>query len=160
MIETIKSVRFGILLGLIGLIFGIGWAFFLALNENKIGKGLEEAMKQDIPRKEEVMKASLKRLGMGHSHSMGLGLVTIAVSLVLSFTSAPTKIKGVGSFLSGIGGILFPLAWIIMGYRTPILGPDGAHESITPLAGIGVLLILSGIFITISFLLRDALRSS
>lgn len=158
MTEIIKPVRYGILLGLIGLVFGIGWAFFIALNEESIGKGLDAAMKQDIIQREEVMKVSLKRLGMGHSHSMALGLLTIAVSLVLASIGAPYKVKVAGSLLLGFGGLIFPAAWIIMGYRTPLLGPNGAHESIIPMAGVGVILILSGLFIAIGFLLRDILR--
>jgi hypothetical protein len=158
MTEIIRPVRFGIIIGLLGLVFGIGWAFYLALGEERIGKDLEAMMKQDVGRKEEILKVSLDRLGMGHSHSMALGLLTIATSLILALTSAPDKVKTVGSTLTGVGGILFPIAWIIMGYRTPLLGMEGAHESIIPLAGIGVVCILSGSFIAVGSLVRDALK--
>jgi len=160
MSEMIKPVRYGVLVGLLGIVFGIGWAFFLALNEDAIGKGLNAEMKQDISGRQEVMKISLKRLGMGHSHSLALGLLTIAASIVLAFTGAPQKAKTAGSILLGIGGLLFPAAWIIMGYRTPLLGPEGAHESIIPMAGASVMLILTGLFITIGFLLKDILKKA
>ena len=42
MIEFIKPVRYGILVGLLGLAFGIGWAFWLVLGHERIHKSLEE----------------------------------------------------------------------------------------------------------------------
>lgn len=158
MVEIIKPVRHGILIGLLGLIFGIGWAFWLALGQETIMNKLNETMTQDVVQKEELIKVSFKRLGMGHSHSMGLGLVAIAVSFILAFTTASNKLKTAGSLLSGLGGIVFPVAWIIMGCKTPALGIDGAHAAVTPLAGIGVILILSGLFIAVGCLIRDALK--
>lgn len=158
MVEIVKPVRHGILIGLLGLIFGIGWAFWLALGQETIMNKLNATMAQDAVQKEDVIKVSFKRLGMGHSHSMGLGLVAIAVSFILAFTTAPNKLKAAGSLLSGLGGIIFPVAWIIMGCKTPALGIDGAHAAVTPLAGIGVILILSGLFIALGCLIRDALK--
>lgn len=158
MVEIIKPVRHGILIGLLGIIFGIGWAFWLALGQETIMNKLNSTMKQETVQKEEVIKVSLKRLGMGHSHSMGLGLLTIAVSFILAFTAASNKLKAAGSLLSGLGGIIFPVAWIIMGCKTPALGIDGAHAAVTPLAGIGVILILSGLFIAAGCLIKDALK--
>src|SRR3989337_3990001 len=158
MVDIIKPVRHGILIGLLGIIFGIVWAFWLALGQEIIVNKLAASMTQDVVQKEEVIKVSIKRLGMGHSHSMGLGLVAIAVSFILAFTTAPNKLKAAGSLLSGLGGIVFPLAWIIMGGKTPALGIDGAHAAVTPLAGIGVILILSGVFIAVGCLFKDALQ--
>lgn len=158
MTEIIKPVRHGIIIGLIGIIFGIGWAFWLALGQETISNKLNAEIKQDAAQKEEVMKASFKRLGMGHSHSMGLGLLTIAVSFVYAFTSASDKVKVVGSLLSGLGGIIFPVAWIIMGCKTPALGIDGAHAAVTPLAGISVILILSGLIGAVGSLIREMFK--
>ncbi|MEK7851447.1 MAG: hypothetical protein AAB275_06155, partial [Deltaproteobacteria bacterium] len=42
-IEIIKPVRYGILIGLIGLIFGIGWAFYLVLGHERIHESLDRA---------------------------------------------------------------------------------------------------------------------
>ena len=158
MVDIIKPVRYGILIGLIGIIFGIVWAFWLALGQEIIVNKLAASMTQDVVQKEEVIKVSIKRLGMGHSHSMGLGLLAIAVSFILAFTTAPNKLKAAGSLLSGLGGIVFPVAWIIMGCKTPALGIDGAHAAVTLVAGIGVILTLSVLFIAVGCLIKDALK--
>ena len=237
MIEIIKPVRYGLLIGLLGLTFGIGWAFWLVLGHERIHKSLEEraAEKKEmhsliqllepgsamahtdikvgeglVPSKREttrvsptanedshqhadegkpqqkgehmqmmgegehmmqtgedehqhnegmhdspIIDLSHKRLTRGHLHAMGLGLVTIAISFILAFTSAPEKIKAVASILTGLGGLIYPFAWIVMGYRTPNLGPAGAEASVTVIAGPGVGLVLLGIFTAGVFLLKD-----
>ena len=237
MIEIIKPVRYGLLIGLLGLTFGIGWAFWLVLGHERIHKSLEEraAEKKEthsliqllepdsamahtdikvgeglVPSKREttrvsptanedshqhaeegkpqqkgehmqmmgegehmmqtgedehqhnegmhdspIIDLSHKRLTRGHLHAMGLGLVTIAISFILAFTSAPEKIKTAASILTGLGGLIYPFAWIVMGYRTPNLGPAGAEASVTVIAGPGVALVALGIFTAGVFLLKD-----
>ncbi|MBI5327244.1 MAG: hypothetical protein HZB80_02980 [Deltaproteobacteria bacterium] len=200
MIEIIKPVRYGILIGLLGIVFGIGWAFWLVLGHERIHKSFEDRAVErkeahsfiqllepdnvmahtDIKTEQQeehkhgqssknedshqhnegmhdspVIDLSHKRLTRGHLHAMGLGLVTIAISFILAFTSAPEKIKTVASFLTGLGGLIYPFAWIVMGYRTPNLGPAGAEASVTVIAGPGVALVALGIFTAGVFLLKD-----
>jgi hypothetical protein len=208
MSEIIKPVRYGILIGLLGLVFGIGWAIWLMLGHESIHKSLErraverkephsliqlllepgnahangkpsqqdkhkhaDKMKEGermMPTSEEdkhqrnedmhdspIMELAHKRLVRGHLHAMGLGLVTIAISFILAFTSAADKIKTIAPVLTGLGGLIYPFAWIVMGYRTPGLGPNAAEASVTVIAGPGVALVLLGIFTTTVFLLKD-----
>lgn len=206
--EVIRPVRYGILLGLLGMLFGIGWAFYLVLGhesmhetlersasgggeEHSLIRLLEPASAQahtHTPRKKEaghmhegeeeghdmkeagdkeakphlegghdspIIEFSHRRLTRGHIHSMGLGLATIIISLVLAFTSAPDKVKTTVSILTGIGGIIYPFAWIVMGYRTPALGPDGADISVRFIAGPGIALVVLGILAASVYLLKD-----
>ena len=247
MIDIIRPVRYGILIGLLSLTFGIGWAFWLVLGHERIHKSLEERAVErkeahsfiqllepdnvmahtdikvgegrlspnasigDVPSKREttrvsptanedthqhaeegkprqknehmqmmgegehmtptseedkdqhfegghdspIMELAHKRLVRGHLHAMGLGLVTIVISFLLAFTSAPEKIKTVASILTGLGGLIYPFAWIVMGYRTPNLGPAGAEASVTVIAGPGVALVVLGIFTAGVFILKD-----
>ncbi|MEK6692753.1 MAG: hypothetical protein AABY44_04925 [Nitrospirota bacterium] len=190
MIEFIRPVRYGIMIGLVCFILGIGWAFWLTLGHDRIHETLQKRMPrtlQIVPesmhgegrdhKKEEgafkispagehkehfkgkydnpLMELSHRRLTRGHIHAMGLGIITIVISLILAFTSATYRIKTIASLLSGIGGIIYPFAWVVMGYRTPALGPDGAEASVTTIAGPGVALMSLGIFTAIAFLLKD-----
>jgi len=102
-----------------------------------------------------IMELAHKRLVRGHLHLMGLGLVSVVLSLILCFTSAPPLFKTVASVLTGIGGIVYPAAWIVMGYMTPRLGAAGAEAYVTLIAGPGVLLVTFGIVSAITFLLKD-----
>lgn len=227
----IKPVRYGILIGLLGLVFGIGWAFWLVLGHERIHRSLEKSLverkevhslidilepdnaqantnakgvhnehshgqssnNEDTHQHEQeekplqkdehmdmmsegqhmmqtgegkdqhgegmhdspIMELAHKRLVRGHLHLMGLGLVSVVVSLILGFTSAPPLFKTVASVLTGIGGIVYPAAWIVMGYMTPRIGAAGAEAYVTVIAGPGVLLVTFGLISAITFLLKD-----
>ncbi|MBI5345352.1 MAG: hypothetical protein HZB83_08500 [Deltaproteobacteria bacterium] len=226
MIEVIRPVRHGMLIGLLGLIFGIGWAFYLVLGHEGIHQGMEKraaaaygaierdpqgdikaqghedarsheekdrgtekanahvhkdgahhqhdagkndmdkAMSSTAMRHKEakislhgspLMEIAHTRLARGHLHAMGLGLATILISLLLAFTTASERIKTAASVLTGLGGLIYPLAWIVMGYMTPTLGPEGAESSVIFIAGPGVGLMLSGVFTAAIFLVKDIL---
>lgn len=234
----IKPVRYGILIGLLGLVFGIGWAFWLVLGHERIHRSLEKSVVERkeghslidilvpdnamahtdtkvgeglVPSKREttrvspdthqhkeegkplqkdehqdmmsegqhmmqtgeekhqhdegmhdnpIMELAHKRLVRGHLHLMGLGLVSVVLSLILGFTSAPPTFKTIASVFTGIGGIIYPAAWIVMGYMTPRLGADAAETYATVIAGPGVLLVSFGIISTIIFLLKDVFASA
>ena len=215
-IESVRPVRFGILIGFLGLVFGVGWAFWLVLGHESIHQGMEQraaaaaAMEKNAqadikatgpPRHEEndrrpekvkvhahkngapqnhntevsdmamampsamahhgeekngeakirphgspLMELAHTRLVRGHLHAMGLGLATILISLTLAFTTASGRVKTAASVLTGIGGIIYPVAWIVMGYMTPSLGPEAAEASVMFIAGPGVGLVLLGVF--------------
>lgn len=213
-VELIKAVRFGLLIGFFGLVFGIGWAFWLVLGHEGIHQSLEEraavaagknvredtgpadvrsqtgapstqqghshkggARGHGVPESgaeamghegvsphftgahdNPVIELSHIRLTRGHLHAMGLGLVTLAVSLTLAFTTAGGIIKTSVSTLTGIGRLIYPFAWIVMGYRTPSLGPEAAEASVLYIAGPGVALVAFGVLIAAFFVARDILR--
>ena len=102
-----------------------------------------------------IMELAHTRLKRGHLHAMGLGLLAIAISFIFAFTTAPDRIKTAASILTGLGGLIYPFAWIVMGYRTPGLGPNAAEASVTIIAGPGIALVLLGIFTAGLFLLKD-----
>jgi len=204
MMDAIRPVRPGILIGLIGILFGISWAFWLVLGHERIHSTLEasraaleqpgqesshhaenqiksvkhlhidgqehmhvkkEAASQENPPQhahgtghdDALMELAHTRLMRGHLHAMGLGLGAIIISVVLSFTSAQSWIKTTASLFAAIGGLIYPLAWIVMGYRTPSLGPELAEASVILIAGPGVVLVLSGVLATAFFIFKDIL---
>lgn len=214
MIESVKPVRLGILIGLLGVLFGISWAFWLVLGHERIHQSLEarasfaekamearmlrdstheaetqkvkahthkdgslhrhepvEAMAQTQPQEPDhhqvkgghehdnpLMALAHTRLVRGHIHAMGLGLATVLISLVLAFTTASARVKTTASILTGLGGIIYPFAWIVMGYMTPSLGPEAAEASAVFIAGPGVGLVLLGVFTSIGYTLRDVFK--
>jgi hypothetical protein len=177
MFERIRPVAFGLFLGLLSLIFGVLWAMDLVAGHDSIHKTLEEAEKRAqkpaaatvinesaahghgaVEAKaaegkgehaSELMEEAHERLTRGHLHSMGLGLVAIAASFILAFVDVPSLLKTLGSISLGLGCFLYPFSWIIMGYRTPSLGIEGAHMSVFLFAGVNVVLVIIGLFITL-----------
>lgn len=107
---------------------------------------------------EDLMGEAHERLTRGHIHAMGLGLVSIAVSLIMAFLNAPNRIKAVASACAGVGGLFYPIAWIIMGLRTVTLGAEGAETSVVPIVALSVVLVLAGIILALVYLVRGVLR--
>lgn len=101
--------------------------------------------------------AAHERLRRGHIHEMGLGILTIAVSFVLAFLTAPGKMKTFASACLGFGGFVYPFAWIVMGYRTTAMGLDASAGSILPIVAVSVPPVLLGLFITMFYLIKGLL---
>ena len=197
--RTIRPVSIGLLLGIIGLFFGIFWAMYITVNHEKIHEAFSKSAgaalrgksaaqtapaghdqtphghdgpeahvmdekaapavkpadthdhgKHDDP----TAKAAHERLVRGHIHAMGLGILTISVSLVISMTGAPNALKTLASACLGVGSLFYPLAWIVMGYRTPSMGIEAAQESVFPIAALSIPLVLIGLFICLFYLLK------
>ncbi len=194
---NLRPVIPGIILGVLGLSFGILWAIYLVVGHESMhekmdaeapavssistnnpastshlhsdGSAHEHAAKPVasalVPEPvidehtaphphnnplEEKVHESLKK---GHVHAMGLGLVTVAVSLVIGLLGASGAIKTIGSLSLGTGGLLYPLSWVMMGYKIPSLGMAAAEQSILPLVGIAVVLIFIGFAVAMYSLL-------
>ena len=96
-----------------------------------------------------AIEISHERLTRGHIHWMGLGTLAIVVSILLAFLNANVRLKAAASLVTSIGGLLYPVNWIIMGFRTPSMGPELAEQSVTLTAGPSIGLVLLGILMTI-----------
>ena len=100
---------------------------------------------------------AMQRLLRGHIHFMGIGLLTIIALLIVASTALRTVWKKAFGWSLGLGALLYPPAWILMGFRTVELGLESAEESVLwlfgPAAGmiIGSLIALI-LVLTIEFL--------
>lgn len=202
--KNLKPVSIGLVLGTIGLFFGIFWAMYLVVNHENIHKALSDGARESFRQNfvineapsqghdghggheahsshghshstpadtaaqkvngheghdDPAMEAAHERLTRGHLHAMGLGTITILFSLLLSFLDAPPKLKTIASACIGTGGLFYPLAWIVMGYRTAALGIDAAQESVMPIVAVSVPLVLLGLFITVIYILKGIFSS-
>ncbi len=183
---NIKSVRIGLILGLLSITFGILWVVYLTAGHESIHDALDRAsisaeseagMSHDDVHEDDghgapghhdvyseadevegdnghahddqVSAEAHEMLTKGHVHAMGLGLVTLCVSIVLSMVCLPGWLKTLGAVSVGVGGLLYPFSWIIMGYKLPAVGMAAAESSVMPITGISVLLVLSGFLITV-----------
>jgi len=201
--RTIRPVSIGLLLGILGLFFGIFWAMYITVNHEKIHEAFSKSAGASLEEKfviqggsshdqaphghdgpeahegraghvmdEKSVKApkpadthlhglpedpaaeAHERLTRGHVHAMGLGVLTISVSLVISMIGAPNALKTLASACLGVGSLFYPLAWIVMGYRTPSMGIEAAQESVFPIAALSIALVLIGLFICFFYLLK------
>ena len=208
--ERLRPVSIGILIGLITVIFGIGWAFYIITQHDRLHASFEadlvalkakfvmsdtgsqghhdmSGMKEEAPlpesksahshkhggAKEEaslpgskslhddpLMELAHKRLVRGHLHAMGLGTLSIVIAFLLASLDAPLRLKTIGSVFTAMGGLFYPINWIIMGFRTTSMGADASEASVMLSAGSSVLLVLTGVFISLYYLARAVLKGS
>ncbi|MDX8383476.1 MAG: hypothetical protein R8M45_05305, partial [Ghiorsea sp.] len=85
---------------------------------------------------------AMQRLLRGHIHAMGLGILSCVLLLIVALTTLKDCWKKVFGFTFGLGAVLYPPAWVIMGFRTVELGPEAAEASIMWLFGPAVGLLL------------------
>jgi ABC-type nickel/cobalt efflux system permease component RcnA len=86
---------------------------------------------------------AMQRLIRGHIHAMGLGVLVCVLLLIVALTSLKDTWKKTLAWTFGLGAVLYPPAWIIMGFRTVELGPEAAEASIMWLFAPAVLLLVA-----------------
>jgi len=89
---------------------------------------------------------AMQRLLRGHIHFMGIGVLSAVLLLITAFTSLKDGWKKTLGFTFGLGALLYPPAWILMGFRTVELGPQAAEASVMWLFGPAVALLLISLF--------------
>ncbi len=88
---------------------------------------------------------AMQRLLRGHIHFMGIGLLSILMLILVASTTLKARWKKVFAWTFGLGALAYPPAWILMGFRTVELGPQGAEASVLWLFGPAVGLLLGSI---------------
>jgi len=97
----------------------------------------------------------MQRLVRGHIHAMGLGILVCVLLLIVALTSLKDIWKKALGWSFGLGAVLYPPAWIIMGFRTVELGPEAAEASIMWLFGPAVFLLVGSMLAVFFILLLE-----
>ncbi len=98
---------------------------------------------------------AMQRLLRGHIHFMGIGLLTVVMLIVVASTSLARRWKTLFGWTFGLGCLLYPPAWILMGFRTVQLGPEAAEASVMWLFGPAVLLLIGSLIALFVVLLLE-----
>ncbi len=167
-----KAVRHGLMLGILTLIMGGLWAGYMATQHETL-HGAFEAQQANVSmghhaqgesgehassaaqhaHSGSLAKDAMQRLLRGHIHAMGLGVLVCVLLLVVALTSLRDVWKKVFAWSFGLGVVLYPPAWVIMGFRTVELGSAAAEASImwlfAPAVGllIGSMVALLGVLL-------------
>jgi len=100
---------------------------------------------------------AMQRLLRGHIHAMGLGVLVCVLLLVTTLTTIKDCWKKTLGFTFGLGALLYPPAWVIMGFRTVEFGPQAAEASIMWLFAPAVGLLLASMVALFAILLIEGL---
>jgi len=98
---------------------------------------------------------AMQRLLRGHIHWMGLGILSAVLLLITAFTPLRACWKKTLGWTFGIGTLAYPAAWIVMGFRTVVMGPEAAEASVMWLFGPAVGLLLASLVAVFGVLLLE-----
>ncbi len=150
--ERLRPFLPAVLLCVATLLFGFGLGGAFGAKEDAI-KGhlkaeaaavLTTTYAGDAKKAEKISSKSWVYLKRAHMHAGGLGAATLALVLLLALLGTPQKPRKLAALALGIGGLLYPIFWLLAGLRAPGLGSTGAaKESLSWLAlpGVGLLLV-------------------
>ncbi|MBF0624794.1 MAG: hypothetical protein HQL82_08305 [Magnetococcales bacterium] len=149
MANGLESVKLGLLMSMLILLFGIGLGVSFGVNEDGIKGWIDAGIAAHQDKHDSNSSAKIWRFSQrAHFHAMGLGASTLALILAVAMSSMGEWLKQVTSLLIGLGS-LYPLSWFTMFLLAPSMGRDEAHHAfLTELwtwVGVGSLLAGLGI---------------
>ncbi len=129
------------LLAIAGIVGGVFIAILFGANEDmfkqKIAAGLEQNVKiqamADPVEKADTLKVEASKnwryYQRFHMHATSIGVTILALLLFLMRLEAPEKFKIVASYLTAVGGFLYPFVWLFAGIYGPQMGRHEAKEA-------------------------------
>jgi len=143
--ERIKSVRWGLLLAIGTLLFGIVMGVAFGVVEDTFKDWIKASIGL-YPELHDSGSASKtwRYAQRAHFHATGVGAFTLGMIVLLALTNLRPQLKSVTAVLIGLGG-LYPLAWLSIFLYSPSMGRGPAHEALATLvptyAGVACLLV-------------------
>lgn len=156
MICKLISIKAGLALVMLGLLFGIGLGVTFGINEalfeTYVARGIAAHPElHDANSSEKIWRYAQR----AHFHATGIAAFSIGLLLLVSASSLKQRSKTITAILIGLGGC-YPLAWFTMFIVAPTLGTDAAHtHPVTELLtyiGVGGLLLGAAILFANLFL--------
>lgn len=145
MINNLTSIKAGLALVMLCLLFGIGLGVTFGVNE----VFFETYVAQGIAAHPELHNANSPQkiwryAQRAHFHATGIAAFSIGLLLLVSASSLKQQLKKIVALLIGLGGC-YPLSWFTMFVVAPSIGTSAAHaHPVTELltyVGVGGLLL-------------------
>lgn len=149
MYKEIKSVKIGLFLVMLTLIFGIGLGISFGIAEDSVKSYISDGVASHLDVHDDKSNEKIWRYAQrAHFHATGISAFSIGLVLLIMCSSLKRKLKTASSILVGFGG-LYPLSWFTMFVLAPSIGRSAAHQHILTemFTYIGVGCLLLGIII-------------
>ena len=162
MMNDFASLKPGLLLALLTLVFGIGMGILFGANEDGVKGYISDGIAAHQELHDANSESKIWRYAQrAHFHATGVSAFALVLILLTGLTSLSARMKLVTATLIGIGSF-YPLSWFSMFLLSPSLGRDGAHHAFLTQAitfisvaslCVGLVLVISGLLGT-----RESLR--
>ncbi len=140
---TLHSLRPGLVLTLLALLFGFGLGGVFGAAESSLKGSLkasadaviETTYSGDAAKAKAVVDKSWSYLKRAHMHGGGMGSAALGLILLLAALPGCPRRRSLASMLLGAGALGYPVFWLLAGFAAPGLGgTDAAKASLAWLA--------------------------
>ncbi len=150
--------RIPMVLCLLNMFGGVLISIFFATNEPYFKQKIESGLNKNkeiiniFDKKKKQSKFNSERSKIWryyqryHFHATAIGAMSLGVVLVLNFLVNSNWFLHLTSYLVSLGGLAYPFTWLAMGYLSPQMGRDVAHQKVEPLAYSGGVFLVGLLF--------------
>lgn len=157
--EAMAPVIPGLLISFLAIVVGTGLGMVFGLYEDQIKDGLLADVKAHPQIHEQTPNNIKQQVGDGwryiqraHFHAQGLGALGVGIILVLGLSWVSASVKKWVALATGVGALLYPFTWLLMGLRIGSMGKQAAHASVDWLAALSIPLFFGGMMLTLLIL--------
>lgn len=157
--EAMAPVIPGLLFSFLAIVVGTGLGMVFGVYEDQIKDGLVADVKAHPQIHEQTPDNIKKQVGDGwrdiqraHFHAQGLGALGVGIIVVLGLTWVSASVKKWLALATGVGALLYPFCWLLMGLRIGSMGKQAAHASVDWLAAVSIPLFFGGMMLTLLIL--------
>jgi len=155
--DEVKTVKTGLFLVMLTLIFGIGLGVGFGVAEDSVKSYISEGIASHPEVHDDKSNSKIWRYAQRtHFHATGIAAFSIGLVILIMVSSLKKKLKTISSILVGLGG-LYPLSWFTMFILAPSIGRSAAHHHVITemFAYVGVGGLLLGIALLCANLFFD-----
>jgi len=128
MYEAMNTIKPGLFLVMLTLIFGIGMGVYFGIDEDSVKSYISKGVAAHPDVHDAKSNSKIWRYAQrSHFHATGIAAFSIGLLLLIAHSSLTRKMKTIASVLVGLGG-LYPLSWFTMFILAPSIGRSAAHH--------------------------------
>jgi len=128
MSERLGSVKIGLALVFLGLLFGISLGVAFGIGEGVFWSYIEKGIQAQPEIFDEKSAARIWRYAQrAHFHATGVAAFSFGLVILTAFSGLKPRLKSLSAVLIGLGG-LYPLSWFAMFVLAPRIGTTSAHH--------------------------------
>ncbi|MBU0655647.1 MAG: hypothetical protein KJ914_11035 [Gammaproteobacteria bacterium] len=150
----LDSIKVGLLLVLLCLLFGVGMGVTFGVNEDLFKDFIAQGIAAHPDVHDEKSADKIWRYAQrAHFHSAGVAAFSLGLLFLVALSGMAEKFKKLAALLIGCGSF-YPFAWFTMFFLSPVMGRDPSHAHwLTELfTYVGVGGLLAGMFILLASL--------
>lgn len=150
--NVLDTIKPGLLMVLLGLLFGVGMGIVFGINEDMFKDYVAQGIAANPTLHDAGSADKIWRYAQrAHFHGTGIAAFSIGLIFLVTLSSLSPQLKKTTSILIGLGSF-YPLAWLTMYFVAPSIGRDPAHAywltEVFTYIGVGGLTV--GLFIVCS----------